>query len=267
MTLLALNDAPHASMAGLPRRVLLREDALRAVAELDDRVVPDLHTDAERELASHLAGHDVVFVAAGLGGQTGGHGANAAVRVAGREGALSVALVTLPFGYEGSHRRQVARESLERLRRRAHGVVVFASDGLLRLAPHLPIVKAFAVMRRFVVQPVEELLRVLTRADVPLLREIWGPCGEIRLGTGKGEGRHRAFVAVEEAFQSPWFDVRVERARAAVALVAHGPGAERFADEVGQELHNRVPLAAVVVGAYRDESLDEGLRATVLLGL
>jgi len=264
LDLLAVNDLPHPSMAGVKRRLFLGKEGLRGVAAMDERAVKDLVTTAEQAFAVELADADFVVPFAGLGGQMGSWGASLCARVAALKGATTLGVVTMPFSAEGPNRRAIATEALKVLRSHAHGVLTLPNDPLLRVAPRLPILRAFEVLSRLAAQPIVDLVRVLTREDLPGLRSALRGAEEWNLGIGEGNPHQPELAALEAAFHSPWISRPVETAREIVFLVAGPALDERTRKRILWDVDVRAPRASVTWGAFEEPG--EGMRATVLVG-
>ncbi len=262
--LLAVNDLPHPSMAGIPRRVLVDGAVLRAVAAMDEHAVKDLVTAAEKALAAEIADADLVVPFAGLGGETGSWGASLCARVAALGGATALAFVTTPFSMEGPGRRAMAAEALRLLRTHAHGVVTLPNDPLLRVAPRLPIGRALEFMAALAVRPLQDMARVLTREDVPLLKAALRGASEWQLGIGEGGKERPELAAVDAAFSSPWVSRPPEEAKQALLLLSMEEPNERSCQKVLGDVRARAPRASVMWGASAEPGTE--LRATVLLG-
>lgn len=257
---IAVNDEPHPSMAGIPRRVFVRPDSLRAFATMDERAVQKMETHEEKDLATALLDRDVVLVLGGLGGDLGGWGASLVGRVARILGDLTVVFVTVPFTAEGMLRRETAEAQLDLLRTKADGVVAFSNDHLLRLAPDLPIVKSFAVLGAIMARAASGLAAVVARDDVVPIRRFLARSRDWRFGMGAGTEKHRCFVAVDEAYRSPWFTGHHGDIRQAVVIIAH-PASGGLEDEILHEVHLRSPLADLEWAA--DPRPTEGDRVVV----
>lgn len=265
LELLAVNDLPHPSLIGLRRRLLIEKAGLRGIAQMDTKAVRALATTSEQAVAVELADADFVVPIAGLGGEMGSWGASLVSRVASLKRAATMAVVTVPFSAEGPNRRAVAQEALTLLRTQAHGVLTLANDGLLRIAPHLPLLRAFEVMSRIAVQPVLDLLQVVTREDLPVLESVLRAARDWRLGIGEGTRDHPELAAVEAAFRSPWIPRAAEEAVEAIVIASVPEGDEKSAREILHEVNLRTPRASVLWGAA-SVALHEPVRVTVLLG-
>src|SRR5205809_1811918 len=219
-TRIAVNDTLHPSMAEVSTRVLVAAGSLQAYASMDEKAVPNMETDEEKRISASLLDRDIALIIGGLGGQLGGWGMSLVGRVARILGDASVAFATVPFTIEGPIRRQLAEAQLRLLQARADGVVTFSNDGLLRIARDLPLGKAFAALGGIMAKPAASLSRVLARPDVVPLRRMLAGVRDWRFGMGTGRDLHRCFLAVEEAYASPWFTSLPEEISHAVALVS-----------------------------------------------
>ena len=260
----ALNDALHPAMAGIPRRVLLDREPLRALAEADPAVAKETAAPVDSVIAGAIEGSHIAAIFAGLGGDTGGWASAVAARVARDHGVPTIALVATPFASEGLLRRRLAEEQGAALCRAADAVVAFANDALLRIAPKLPLARAFGALGAIMVRPAEELARVARVDDIAPLREVFRSAGVWRYGAGEGRDRHAAFLAVEEAVASPWFERPPEEAIAGVAVLTLAPGAS--SDETVRELRKRVPRASLLVGVAEDPVLAGRIQVSLLAG-
>ncbi len=262
----AVNDALHPSMAGISRRVILRSDSLHAYALMDEKAVVKMETDEEKGFVSALLDRDFAILMGGLGGRLGGWAMALAGRVARILGDASIALVTVPFTAEGMLRRQAAEVQLGLLARKADGIVAFRNDELLRHYPSLPLAKAFAAMGSIMARPAMALPTVLSRGDIVPLKRHLGRAKEWRFGMGSGQEKHRCFLAVEEAYASPWFTGRHEDIRWAVVLIAQPPDAA-FEDEILREVRLRSPQTDLAWAVVPEPTPEDRVVVQVLAGL
>ena len=191
---IAVNDALHASMAGVPRRILVRPDLLRPYASMDERAVQKMETHEEKDLSAAILDRDFVLVLGGLGGDLGGWGMSLVGRVGRILGDLTIALATLPFTAEGVIRRETAEVQLGLLRKKCDGVVTFANDALLRIAPDLPLTKSFAVLGGVMARVASGLSASIAREDIVPLRRVLARSRDWRFGMGVGTEKHRCFL-------------------------------------------------------------------------
>ena len=263
---IAMNDAPHPSMAGIGRRVVVPTEPLQAIACLEEKAIPTLATNEEKDLSNALADRDFVVAMGGLGGQFGGWGLSVVGRVARILGDTCLAFATVPFAAEGMLRRELAEAQLAILRSRADGVVAFANDALLRSYPTLPLAKAFGAMGAIMARPATALPTVLSRSDLVPLKRFLGRSKDWRFGMGAGQEKHRCFVAVEEAYASPWFTGRREDIRQAVVLIAQPPGGS-FEDELLREVRLRSPGADLAWAPLPEPLAEDRVQVQILAGL
>ena len=241
---IAMNEAPHPSMAEGAARILIPATSVEAYASMDAKAVPQMETDEEKAIASALLDRDIALIIGGLGGQLGGWGMSLVGRVSRILGDGSVAFATVPFTIEGPIRRQLAEAQLRLLQARADGVVTFSNDGLLRIARDLPLGKAFAALGGVMAKSAASLSRVLGRSDVAPLRRMLARVRDWRFGMGIGRDLHRCFLAVEEAYASPWFTSLPEEVSHAIVLIeVSESGTDEF--EILREIRLRSPRAMI----------------------
>jgi len=262
---IAMNDAPHPSMADAVARILIQATPLEAYASMDAKAVPQMETDEEKAIASALLDRDIALILGGLGGQLGGWGMSLVGRVARILGDASVAFTTVPFTIEGPIRRQLAEAQLRLLQARADGVVTFSNDGLLQIARDLPLGKAFAALGGIMAKPAASLSRVLARSDIAPLRRMLAGVRDWRFGMGTGRDLHRCFLAVEEAYASPWFTSLPEEISHAIVFVA-APEPGREVPEVLRQIRLRSPNAVLAWADVSSPSADERASVQILAG-
>lgn len=261
-----MNDGPHPSMVGVSRRVLVPAESLKAIASLEEKSIPTLATNEEKELSDALVGRDFVIALGGLGGQFGGWGVSVVCRVSRILGDACVALVTSPFPAEGILRRQLAASQLSVLQRRADGVVAFGNDALLRAYPTLPLAKAFGAMGAIMARPAAALPTVLSRSDLVPLKRFLARTRDWRFGMGAGQEKHRCFVAVEEAYASPWFTGRHEDIRQAIVLIAQ-PADAAYEDELLREVRLRSPGCDLAWAVLPEPLGEDRVQVQILAGI
>lgn len=264
LDVLAVNDFPHPSMVGIKRRLFLEKAGLQGIAAMDERSVKTLATTAEQAVALELGAAELVFPLAGLGGEMGSWGASLVARVAALKGATVLAVVNTPFSAEGMNRRSVAAEALRVLRTHAHGVLAVPNDPLLRVAPHLPLLKAFDVMSRLAVQAIRDFVQVATRADLDSLKAVLRNASEWHLGIGEGTRDHPELAAVDAAFRSPWITRPTDGAREVLLLIATPEPDERAVQSIIRDVDLRAPRASVTWGAFTEPG--DAIRVTALVG-
>jgi cell division protein FtsZ len=224
-------------------------------------------------LAAALAGADMVFVTAGLGGGTGTGGAPVVAQVARDAGALVVAVVTKPFSFEGRRRRLQADEGLTALRQVVDTVITIPNDKLLHTVEKgTPLNEAFLMaddILRQAVQGISDLIIVpgeinLDFADV---KTIMSGMGMALMGTGIAEGEHRAVDAAQRAISSPLLeDTSIHGARGVLINITGGEDMSLHevseAANIIQEASD--PDANIIFGTVIDRSMQGKVKVTVI---
>ena len=263
---IALNDAVPASLADVSTRILVPAASLQGYALMDEKSVPQMETDEEKQISAALLDRDAILILGGLGGELGGWAMSLVGRVARILGDTTLAFATIPFGIEGPIRRQLADAQLRLLQKRADGVVTFGNDPLLQVAKDVPMTKAFAALSAIMARPASNLAAALARTDIAPLRQTLGKVRDWRYGMGLGRDKHRCFVAVEEAYGSPWFTSLPEEIRHAIVLMSVAePGTDE--EEILHEVRRRSPRADIAWASLPRAEGDDRTIVQVFAGL
>ncbi len=237
---------------------------------------PDLGRQAAMEehdrIKAHLKGSDMVFVAAGAGGGTGTGAAPVVARISRELGALTVGIVTKPFGFEGNRREATATAGIEALADVVDTLIVVPNNRLLSvLDKQTSMVDAFRVaddVLRQGVQGVSDLVTLpgLINLDFADVRTIMSDAGNALLGIGMGVGEQRAVQAAEQAVASPLLETSMEGARKILLSITGGESLglweiNEAAKAVSAAAH---PDANIIFGAMVDEKLDDQVWVTVV---
>lgn len=184
--------------------------------------------ESRAEILALVKGSDLVFVTAGMGGGTGSGAAPIVADICREAGALTVGVVTKPFGFEGRRRMQQALQAIENLRASVDTLIIVSNDRLLQIIPeNTPVQRAFSVaddvLRQGVVGISEIIIRPgLINVDFADVRAIMGNAGTALMGIGKSTGRSRAQEAAAAAISSPLLDFPIEKAKGVVFNVVGG---------------------------------------------
>ena len=184
--------------------------------------------ESQDQLAQLLAGQDLVFVAAGMGGGTGTGGAPVLAEIARRQKALTVGVVTLPFSFEGPQRRAVALDGLRQLEDKVDTLIVVENDRLLpAVERRMSVERAFELADdalRHGVQGISELIMVpgLINVDFADVRSVMSSKGRAFMGMGRGSGKWAATEAASAALSNPLFDTPLEGASGVLLNVRGG---------------------------------------------
>jgi cell division protein FtsZ len=219
-----------------------------------------------------LKGSDMVFIASGAGGGTGTGAAPVVARIARELGALTVGIVTKPFGFEGSRREAAALAGVEALGHEVDTLIVVPNNRLLTvLDKTTSMVDAFRVaddVLRQGVQGVSDLVTLpgLINLDFADVRTIMADAGNALLGIGMGTGENRAVAAAEQAVASPLLETSMDGARKILLSITGGQSLSLWevneaAKAVSAAAH---PEANIIFGAMVDDRLDEQVWVTVV---
>jgi cell division protein FtsZ len=223
-------------------------------------------------LKALLKGSDMIFITAGAGGGTGTGAAPVVARIAREIGALTVAIVTKPFGFEGTRRREQADRGVGTLAEEVDTLIVVPNDRLLAvLDKQTAMVEAFRVaddVLRQGVQGISDLVTLpgLINLDFADVRTIMSAAGNALLGIGMGVGENRATEAALQAVSSPLLETSMDGARSILLSITGGANLSLWevneaAKSVSEAAH---PDANIIFGAMVDEKLDDQVWVTVV---
>ncbi len=237
---------------------------------------PDLGRQAAREeydrIKAMLRGSDMVFIAAGAGGGTGTGAAPIVAQISRELGALTLGIVTRPFQFEGTRRREQAETGIAALAQEVDTLIVVPNNRLLSvLDRNVSMVDAFRVaddVLRQGVQGISDLVTLpgLINLDFADVRTIMSEAGNALLGIGMGTGERRAIEAAEQAVASPLLETSMEGARSILLSITGGRDLSLWevnesAKAVAEAAH---PDANIIFGAMVDEKLDDQVWVTVV---
>lgn len=228
--------------------------------------------ESEEEIRACVEGADVVFIACGLGGGTGTGSSPIVAEAAKDAGALTIAIVTLPFTVEGVIRKINAEAGLDRLRDIADTVIVVPNDKLLEVVPRLSLQAAFKVADEVLMRAVKGIIELITKPGIVNLdfadvRVVMENGGVAMIGLGEGEGEDRAAESVRKALKSPLLDIDISGANAALVNVTGGSDMSvSEAEGALEEVYRRVdPNARLIWGAQVDPELDRTVRTMLIV--
>lgn len=220
-----------------------------------------------------LSGADMVFITAGLGGGTGTGGAPILASIAREVGALTVAVVTKPFLFEGKRRQLQAEEGMKELRKSVDTLITIPNQRLLNIAGRdMSLLEAFRKADEVLLQAVKGISDLITvegliNLDFADVRTVMSEMGMALMGTGSATGEKRAVEAAQRAISSPLLeDITITGARGILISVTGGPDLGIFEVNeacmlIQEEAHED---ANIIFGAVIDENLKEEMRITVI---
>ncbi len=228
--------------------------------------------DHSDEIEEVLKGADMVFVTAGEGGGTGTGGAPVVARIARSLGALTVGVVTRPFGFEGRRRSQQAEEGIARLREEVDTLIVIPNDKLLDMIDHqVAILDAFKAADQVLTQGVSGITELITtpgliNLDFADINSVMSNAGSALMGIGMGRGEDRARAAAEAAVSSPLLEASIEGARGVLLSIAGGSDLGLFEVSAAASLIQAAAHedANIIFGTVIDDALGDEVRVTVI---
>lgn len=222
--------------------------------------------ETRQEIQEALQGSDMVFITCGMGGGTGTGASSTVAKIAKELGALTVAVVTRPFAFEGQQRNQIAEQGLSDLKKEVDAFIVIPNDKLLAIVEAQTSAKsAFALCDEILRQAVEGVSDIITtpgdiNTDFNDIKAIMEGAGPALMGIGIADGDRRAQDAAAQAVNSPLLDVSITGARGVLFVVA---GSEDLGilevQEAAKVVSDSVDKSAkVIFGIMRDEKLKKG---------
>ncbi|AEN05068.1 cell division protein FtsZ [halophilic archaeon DL31] len=228
--------------------------------------------ESQEEIKDSIAGSDMVFVTAGLGGGTGTGSAPVVAKAAQAAGALTISIVTTPFTAEGEVRRTNAEAGLERLRDVSDTVIVVPNDRLLDAVGKLPVKQAFKISDEVLMRSVKGITELITKPglvnlDFADVRTVMEKGGVAMIGLGESDTEEKAQDSVQSALRSPLLDVDISGANSALVNVTGGSDMSiGEAEGVVEEIYDRIdPDARIIWGTSVDEEVEGRMRTMIVV--
>ena len=251
-------------------KLQLGKDGLGAGGQPD--VGREAAVDSKKEIEEALKGADMIFITAGMGGGTGTGAAPVVAEISQSLGALTVAIVTKPFGFEGKRRMQNALEGLEELKKHVDTLIVIPNDRLREIIDKTtPMLEAFKevdnVLRRGV-QSISDLIAVvgLVNLDFADVKAVMKNSGKAIIGIGIGMGEDRAIEAAKQAVSSPLLEQSIQGATDAIVNVTGGVNLTLFEAEQANEVVRAASNTDIntIFGSVINENLTDEVIVTVI---
>ena len=228
--------------------------------------------DHREEIEEVLKGADMVFVTAGEGGGTGTGGAPVVAEVARSLGALTIGVVTRPFGFEGKRRAAQADSGIERLRSEVDTLIVIPNDRLLSISDrNVSVLDAFKAADQVLLSGVQGITDLITtpgliNLDFADVKSVMSGAGSALMGIGTARGDDRAVAAAEMAISSPLLEASIDGAHGVLLSIQGGSDLGLFEiNEAAQLVANSAaPDANIIFGAVIDDALGDEVRVTVI---
>lgn len=267
-------DAQHLHHALAQKKIHLGKNLTKGLgAGMNPDTGRKAAEETKAEIQGVLKGADMVFIACGMGGGTGTGAAPVVARTAREEGALTVAIVTRPFFFEGAQRGRIAEQGLDELRKEVDALIMIPNDRLLGVVGKDTTFKsAFAMcdeILRNAVEGISDLITIpgIINVDFADIKAVMANTGSALMGIGFGTGENRAKDAAMAAINSPLLDISISGARGVLFAIAGG-------DDMGMlEVQEAAKIvtesidadAKVIFGAIKDERLKKNeVKVTVI---
>ncbi|MCX6779976.1 MAG: cell division protein FtsZ [Candidatus Magasanikbacteria bacterium] len=241
-------------------------------AGMDPEIGRKAAEESQNEIREMLKDSDMVFITCGLGGGTGSGASPVVAEVAKELGALTVAVVTKPFGFEGPKRKEVGEAAWEKLARSVDAIITIPNDRILQVIDKkTSLLDAFKIVDDVLRQGVQGISEIITtpsliNVDFADVKTIMRDTGSALMGIGNGSGENRAIEAAKMAISSPLLDLSIDGANGILFTITGGT--DLTMNEVSEAAKIITSSASedakVIFGATIDETLTDGIRITVI---
>ncbi len=228
--------------------------------------------ESRERLKEELSGADMVFITCGEGGGSGTGASPVIAEVARETGALTVAVVTKPFDFEGSKRKFVADDGAQKLKEKVDTLIVVPNQRILSIIDKkTPILEAFRRIDSVLHQGVKGIAELITtpgliNVDFADVKTVMNNAGTALMGIGVGSGDKRAMMAIKQAISSPLLDVSIDGAKGVLFNVVGGPDLTmNEIDEAASIIAKSVdPDADIIFGAVIDDKMVDQIKVTLI---
>ena len=228
--------------------------------------------ESQNEIKEAIKGADMVFITCGLGGGTGSGAGPEVARLAKEQGALTVAVVTRPFLFEGVQRRNIADGAYDKLTEVVDTIITIPNDRVLQIIDRkTSLMDAFETVDEVLrqgVQGISELITVpgLINVDFADVRAIMANRGSALMGIGRGSGENRAADAAKAAIASPLLEVSIDGAKGILFTITGGSNLGMYEVSEAAKIitQSADPNAKVIFGAIIDEAMKDEVKVTVI---
>jgi cell division protein FtsZ len=254
-------------------KIQIGENLTKGLGSGGDPEIGQHAAEESREtIKEELTGADMIFITCGEGGGTGTGAAPVIAEIAKETGALTVAVVTRPFDFEGTKRKLTAEEGIEKLKEKVDTLIVVPNQKILSIIDKkTPILEAFRKIDEVLHQGVKGIAELvvtpgLINVDFADVRSIMSEAGTALMGIGMGSGEKRAIAAIKQAISSPLLDVSIEGAKGVLFNIVGGPDLTMTeVDEAATIIAKSVdPEANIIFGAVIDEKMMDQIKITLI---
>ena len=249
-----------------------RETTRGLGAGMDPEVGAKAAEESKEDIKKNLQDADMVFITCGLGGGTGSGAAPLIAEAAKDIGALTVAVVTKPFAFEGVQRKNISERALDNLTDKVDTIITIPNDRLLQVIDKkTSLLDAFAIVDEVLkqgVQGISELITIpgLVNVDFADVKSIMLDAGSALMGIGRASGESRAVDAAKLAIDSPLLEMSIKGAKGVLFSITGDPSLSMHeVNEAAEVITSALdPNARVIFGAVIDDRMDDELKITVI---
>lgn len=228
--------------------------------------------ESREKIKEYLIDSDMVFITAGMGGGTGTGAASVIAEIAREIGALTVGIVTKPFGFEGTRRMVNAEEGIEQLKNKVDTLIIIPNQRLLDVIDRkMTLLEAFRVVDSVLTQGVQGISDIITvpgliNVDFADVKTIMKNAGSALMGIGSGVGDNRAQMAARAAISSPLLEISIEGAKGILFNITGGPDMTMAeVDEAARIISEAADADAnIIFGSTLDDKLIDQMKITVI---
>ena len=271
---LAINtDAQALHHVPTAKKIHIGKSTTRGLgAGMDPEIGMRAVEESQEEIAESLKGCDMVFLTCGLGGGTGSGAGPMIADIAREAGALTVAVVTKPFGFEGEQRRAIADASLNELTEKVDTLITIPNDKLLQIIDKkTSLLDSFKIVDEVLrqgVQGISDLITVpgLINVDFADVKSVMENAGSALMGIGSAGGESRAIDAAKAAVESPLLDLSIDGAKGILFTVTGGPNLSMYeVNEAAKVITESAdPSARIIFGSVIDEAMADEIKVSVV---
>jgi len=267
-------DAQALHFCKAPEKILIGKNVTRGLgAGMNVELGREAIEDSREEIEETLKGADMVFVTCGLGGGTGTPGAPVIAEIARNLGALTIAIVTKPFSFEGERRAEIAEKGLAVLKDKIDSLIVIPNDKVLGIIDEkTTLLNAFSLIDDVLAQGVQAISDIIVKpgiinVDFADVKTVMNDSGWALMGIGRAKGEKRMETAVKEAVNSPLLEVSIDGAKGILFSISGGEDLTmREVDEGARFVTKSADSQAqIIFGAVIDDTLRKGeVKVTVI---
>ena len=266
-------DAQHLLKCDVPTRVRIGDKLTRGLGVGGDPAKgAEAAEESREELYEVVRGADMVFLATGMGGGTGTGACPVVAEIAKETGALTIAMVTKPFSFEGHKRRKQAEDGIQRLKERVDSLVVIANDKLLEMCgTDITADAAFRMADDVLRQGVQSIAEMVSQTgtinlDFADIKAIMGGAGPAWMAIGTGRGDNRAAEAARAAISSPMLEGSIDGAKGVLFNVTGGNDLTLNEVHAAAQVIEQVvdPNANIIFGMVNDPKMEDEVKVTII---